>query len=209
VVLSSAFVFDSGPPHRVTFRFSQDVVSSIGAEDFTVTGPSGAVPFTLAYESVTNTATLSFDGFLPNGNYTARAIAGGITNSIGELMPVDATLDFFALAGDINRDRSVNGTDFAILAGNFGKTGQAFTQGDLTGDGFVNGSDFAILAGNFGKTVPAPAAQQGVRTALPAPRALAAPRPLPVRRAAPTKAPSHAIGRRIVPPKRSRRVSGR
>jgi hypothetical protein len=133
------------------------VISSIGAEDFTVTGPSGAVPFTLGYESVTNTAMLSFDGFLPNGNYTARAIAGGITNSVGELMPVDATLDFFALAGDINRDRAVNGTDFAILAGNFGKTGMTYAQGDLKGDGAVNGSDFALLAGNFGKTLAASA----------------------------------------------------
>jgi hypothetical protein len=26
-------------------------------------------------------------------------------------------LDFYVLAGDINRDRAVNGTDFAILAG--------------------------------------------------------------------------------------------
>jgi hypothetical protein len=52
----------------------------------------------------------------------------------------------------------VNGTDFAILAANFGRTGRTFAQGDLTGDGRVDGSDFAILAGNFGKSVPPPAA---------------------------------------------------
>jgi hypothetical protein len=33
-----------------------------------------------------------------------------------------------------------------------------FAQGDLNGDGAVNGSDFAILAGNFGRAVPAPEA---------------------------------------------------
>jgi len=35
-----------------------------------------------------------------------------------------------------------------------------FVQGDLNGDRSVNGSDFAILAGNFGKTLaePQPAA---------------------------------------------------
>jgi hypothetical protein len=70
----------------------------------------------------------------------------------------DHVLNFFALAGDLNRDRAVNGTDFAILAGNFGRTGMTFAQGDLNGDGSVNGSDFAILAGNFGRSVPAPVA---------------------------------------------------
>src|SRR5687767_9710038 len=63
------------------------------------------------------------------------------------------------LPGDINGDNAVNGTDFAILAGNFGKSGMSAAQGDLNGDGSVNGSDFAILAGNFGKTItPARAA---------------------------------------------------
>jgi hypothetical protein len=73
-------------------------------------------------------------------------------------MAGDAVLDFFSLAGDINRDRAVSGTDFAILAGNFGKSGMTYAEGDLNGDGFVNGSDFAILAGNFGRTVAAPSA---------------------------------------------------
>jgi hypothetical protein len=66
-------------------------------------------------------------------------------------------VDFFVLTGDLNRDRAVNGSDFAILAGNFGKTGMTYGQGDVNGDGSVNGSDFALLAANFGKTVPAPA----------------------------------------------------
>jgi uncharacterized delta-60 repeat protein len=155
-VVSSAFVFDSGPPQRVTFRFNQNVGSSIGSNDFSVTGPAGSVPFNFAYDGTSTTATLSFTaGFLPNGNYTARAIAAGITNAGGQPMAADAALAFFALAGDINRDRSVNGTDFALLAGNFGRGGMTFAQGDLNGDGRVDGSDFAILAGNFGKSVPA------------------------------------------------------
>ena len=32
-----------------------------------------------------------------------------------------------------------------------------FAQGDLNGDGSVSGSDFAMLAANFGKSVAAPA----------------------------------------------------
>jgi hypothetical protein len=160
----------------VTFTLSQNVQSSLNANDFTVTGPSGSVPFTFGYDSVSNTATLSFTaGFLPDGNYTARAIAAGITNGGGQPMAADATLDFFALAGDVNRDRAVNGTDFAILAGNFGKTGQTYAGGDLNGDGSVNGSDFAVLAANFGKTLlapkPAAAALEAGVTAARAPRA--------------------------------------
>jgi hypothetical protein len=48
-----------------------------------------------------------------------------------------------------------------------------YAQGDLNGDGSVNGSDFAILAGNFGKTVPQPAAVGAAAVAHPKPTAAA------------------------------------
>jgi autotransporter-associated beta strand protein len=59
----------------------------------------------------------------------------------------------YTLYGDINLDGFVNGTDFGILAGNFGKnvTG-GWEQGDFTFGGKVNASDFGLLASNFGKT---------------------------------------------------------
>jgi Dockerin type I domain len=57
------------------------------------------------------------------------------------------------LPGDANTDGAVNGTDFALLAGNFGRTGQMWPTGDFNLDGAVNGTDFALLAGNFGRTV--------------------------------------------------------
>jgi hypothetical protein len=57
------------------------------------------------------------------------------------------------LAGDANRDGTVNATDFALLAGNFGaQSGADWSRGDFNADGAVNGSDFALLAGNFGKS---------------------------------------------------------
>jgi hypothetical protein len=62
------------------------------------------------------------------------------------------------LPGDANFDGAVNGTDFALLAGNFGKTGQTWNTGDFNFDSAVNGTDFALLAGNFGRTIPSPAA---------------------------------------------------
>jgi autotransporter-associated beta strand protein len=69
----------------------------------------------------------------------------------------------YALNGDINQDGAVNGTDFGILASNFGKnvTG-GWEQGDFTYAGKVNATDFGLLAANFGKTAT------GVAIALPA-----------------------------------------
>jgi hypothetical protein len=61
------------------------------------------------------------------------------------------------ISGDANYDGRVDGTDFALLAGNFGKAGQTWRQGDFTGEGSVDGSDFALLAGNFGRSGPGPA----------------------------------------------------
>jgi hypothetical protein len=61
---------------------------------------------------------------------------------------------WITIRGDASLDGRVNGTDFALLAGNFGKTERGWTEGDFNLDGAVNGSDFALLAGNFGKNVP-------------------------------------------------------
>jgi hypothetical protein len=103
-----------------------------------------------------------------------------VQNTAGVVMPADHVFDFFVLAGDVNRNRAVDGSDFAILAGNFGRTAMTFAQGDLTGDGRVDGADFAILAGNFGRQVPPPPA---VAVALRAPQSQP-----PQRRGAPAPA---------------------
>jgi hypothetical protein len=76
--------------------------------------------------------------------------AAGVANDNGTPLAADHLLEFFVLAGDVNLDRSVNGSDFALLASNFGKTGQAFAAGDVNGDGSANGSDFAILGQRTG-----------------------------------------------------------
>jgi hypothetical protein len=88
----------------------------------------------------------------------------------------------------------VNGTDFALLASNFGaQSGADWARGDFNGDGAVNGSDFALLAGNFGRSAP-PAVLDGQflgsAAAVPEPSvfwtaALAASLPLLRRRRAP------------------------
>jgi autotransporter-associated beta strand protein len=58
----------------------------------------------------------------------------------------------YTLYGDANLDGVVNGTDFAILAGNFGQSVTGWNKGDFDYNGIVNGSDFAKLAANFGQS---------------------------------------------------------
>ena len=57
----------------------------------------------------------------------------------------------YTLNGDANLDGVVNGTDFGILAANFGQQAAAWDKGDFNYDGVVNGSDFGALAANFGQ----------------------------------------------------------
>jgi lysophospholipase L1-like esterase len=66
----------------------------------------------------------------------------------------------YALYGDLTLQGVVNGTDFSILAADFGKevTG-GWEMGDLNYDGAVNATDFGLLAGNFGKTASGAAIQ--------------------------------------------------
>jgi ELWxxDGT repeat protein len=156
-----AYDFAAG---RTTVRlvFSEDVGATLTAADVQVLNLTTGAPVSpqsiqLSYDAPAVTATITFPGYgggvLPSGNYRATIPAGAVADAAGNAMAAFA-LDFFVLPGDINRDRTVNGTDFALLAGNFGKSGTTYGQGDLNGDGAVNGSDFALLAGNFGKTVP-------------------------------------------------------
>lgn len=168
VVNASAFVYDSGAPQRVRFTFSQDVAASIAADDLSVTGPSGPVGFNFAYDGVSNTATLSFGSILPDGNYTARAIAAGITNASGQPMLSDGALDFFFLNGDADRDRDVDIGDFATLASRFNLPG-TFSQGDFNYSGATEIGDFAILASKFNTALPVAANGRRPTAAFPAP----------------------------------------
>jgi hypothetical protein len=176
------------------FSFSEDVSSSIDIDDLTVrnltagnTLPRDA--FTVTTSSATNTAVFTYTaGRLPDGNYRATLAAADVRDRAGNRLAADHTLAFFFLRGDINRDRAVNGSDFAILAGNFGKTGMTYADGDLNGDGFVNGIDFALLAGSFGNTLPEPAAvAAAAATTAPAAATASPPAPAPRRPAKPAR----------------------
>jgi hypothetical protein len=57
----------------------------------------------------------------------------------------------YTLLGDANLDGTVNGSDFSILAANFGTGARNWDQGNFLFSSSVNGSDFAALAANFGQ----------------------------------------------------------
>jgi hypothetical protein len=192
VVTGTEFVYQT-PPHRLRVTFNRPIdAGSLEPSDLTFQALMSPTPVVLpatavTYDPATRTATFTLppagQQFLADGNYRATLTAGAVNDPSGAALAAASVADFFVLTGDINRDRSVNGTDFAILAGNFGRTGVSYSQGDLNGDNAVNGSDFALLAGNFGRTVPppAPAVVAAARTAPPAEarRAVAFPPALP------------------------------
>lgn len=153
-VLSSEFRFER-LPLEVRFTFSEPVDASIGPSDFIVTRNSDGAIFTpsvFSYDFASRTAILSFNSQLPNADYTARALASGISSNSGVALAADATHPFFVLAGDATRNRVVNLDDFNVLAANFGLAGKTFSQGNFSydGGGLVNLDDFNILAANFG-----------------------------------------------------------
>ncbi len=57
----------------------------------------------------------------------------------------------YTLLGDANLDGTVNGSDFSILAANFGLGTTNWDQGNFLFTSAVNGSDFSALAANFGQ----------------------------------------------------------
>jgi hypothetical protein len=87
---------------------------------------------------------------LGGGEY-GIAFADGADGVVSGLASGQVELKY-TLNGDANLDGAVNGTDFAILAGNFNKSvSNGWEQGDFNYDGAVNGTDFAELAANFNK----------------------------------------------------------
>jgi autotransporter-associated beta strand protein len=57
----------------------------------------------------------------------------------------------YTLLGDANLDGTVNGSDFSILAANFGTGATNWDHGNFLFSSSVNGSDFSSLAANFGQ----------------------------------------------------------
>jgi hypothetical protein len=175
-LLSAFFSFQD--THSVTYAFSESVAEAFSTADVTVTNlTTSAVVATgsllLGYDPQIDVATLTFPGvagpptgILADGNYSTVLSPQGVTDLAGNGLTGTPTFPFFVLAGDANRDRSVDIGDFSILAANFNASPRVFGQGDFNYSGTVDIGDFAILASRFNTSLPAQGAPPRASTAI-------------------------------------------
>ncbi len=157
--LSAEYLFDSALP-ALSFSFDDNVSATLSLESLTLldlaTGESLYTrDFAITYDLFSNVATMTFpNGALPDGNYQA-ILQPGYSDSFGNGGSASISVDFFALAGDANRDRVVNFDDLLILAQNYGTSGRRFSQGnfDYSSDGLVGFDDLLLLAQRYGRAL--------------------------------------------------------
>jgi autotransporter-associated beta strand protein len=87
---------------------------------------------------------------LNNGLVYGVGFADGADGVVAGLSSGQIELKY-TLLGDANLDGTVNGSDFSILAANFGLGVTNWDQGNFLYGSSVNGSDFSALATNFGQ----------------------------------------------------------
>ena len=80
-----------------------------------------------------------------DGTYTIEVLATddqGTTNSTSQ--------SIYIANGDLNLNHSVGLDDLAIMASNWNKPNQTYSQGNITGQTTVNISDLSVMAANWG-----------------------------------------------------------
>ena len=77
------------------------------------------------------------------------------------LLAGDTAAALQPMAGDCNRDGTVEFGDFITLANNFGETEATWEDGDFDGDRNVGFADFNLMSQNFGKSDPVERAERG------------------------------------------------
>lgn len=154
-VIAASFDYANVPPD-VSITFDGDVSASLTPASLVVqnltTGAMVAAA-NVTYNHASNTATFSFAGPLPDGDYRATLPASGVTDSAGGHLVADYVLNFFVLAGDANHDRSVGFDDLLIVGRHYGQAG-TFADGDLNGDGKIGFDDLIIVARAYGHSLP-------------------------------------------------------
>jgi hypothetical protein len=170
------FVYDLAA-QQITVTFSENVAGSVQRQDLLMynidTGdPVPSTNLAVSYDTGTNTATFTFPGYpegaLPDGNWQAFLNSVGVADVAANQVSNPPTTEFFTLAGDANRDRTVDTVDFNIVAAHF-SSAAPFSEGDFTYDGVVDTTDFNILASSFGKVLDVPPPPSGRPAAALAP----------------------------------------
>jgi hypothetical protein len=151
-----------GPALRV--HFSERVAASLtGASVQVMNAGTGqavtAGPVRVDYDSSSDTATFTFTAGLPDGNYHLTLPPSGASDPSGNALASAASLDFYLLGGDANRDRKVDFLDLAALAQNYNTSGgKTWADGDFNGDGKVDFLDLAMMAQRYNTGLAAPGA---------------------------------------------------
>jgi hypothetical protein len=147
--------------NRISVTFNKDVSASLATGDVEVfaAGSSTAIVPTLAsYDPATNVAVFTLPAPLGDGNYQIRIAARTIIDAQANANAASAT-DFFVLAGDANRDRTVDFADLVILSQNYNLPGKTFSEGnfDYSAGGTVDFQDLVILSQRYNLTLAPPA----------------------------------------------------
>jgi hypothetical protein len=145
---------DDYQPMTVAFTFSEPV-QTLTTSNLAVSNTDGNASPTVSgysYNSSTNTATFNLSSGLVDGHY--QAVLNGVKDIAGNALTGANALKFSFLTGDADGDGTVDSGDFAVIAANYGKTGNLkFDQGDFNYDGTVNALDFNALATGSGNTM--------------------------------------------------------
>lgn len=155
---TAQFLYETG--QGLKFTFGEDVSGTFTASDTLVDDLTHGGSVGTTAIDVNSIAIFGFavpGGVLADGNYRVTVQANAVTDRAGNGMSQAVSLDFFALAGDANHNRTVDVDDLYILATHWLMTGQTFSTGDFNYDGVVDGKDLGLLSVNWQKTLAAPA----------------------------------------------------
>jgi hypothetical protein len=173
----ATFNFEQAPL-SVTIAFSEDVSTSLAKADFAIKNVTtnttlDPANYTFTQNAALHTATLTFAAPLPDADWRLSLPAGAIADAAGNTLANAFDFDFFALAGDATRDRTVNFADLVILAQNYNLTGKTFSQGnfDYSSDGLIGFQDLVILAQRYNVSLAVPSAAVTPATTKPVTRA--------------------------------------
>jgi hypothetical protein len=164
----AAFRVNGGSAQRsmvtsVNVTFSGQV--TLGPNAFVVTpfasGPAAPLTVTTVVVGGGTVATLTFPGTvggsLADGDWVLLTVASMVRDAAGDVMAADRRDTFFRLYGDVNGDRTVNGSDLAAFRSAFGAAvgDQRYVAVlDYDSDGTINGVDLAQFRTRFGFFLP-------------------------------------------------------
>jgi hypothetical protein len=157
------FATNTGGSSQGSVTISGNGQMDVNNNHFFINYGSGSDPVVTIYgylKSGYNSGNWNGPGIMSTAAATEDATVGALKYGIGWADGKDkiatgissGTIELkYTLLGDANLDGTVNGSDFSLLAANFGLGMTNWDQGNFLFTSSVNGSDFSALAANFGQ----------------------------------------------------------